>query len=424
MPGHKGVSLLGMEKYDITEIKGADSLYEACGIIERSEDIASRIFEFPTFYSTEGSSHCIRAMIYLLSLYARKKGEKPTILAARNVHKTFLSAVSLLDVEVEWLEADRDVSYLSCVLSPHTVEKVLSRVDKRPTCLYITSPDYLGNMWDIGAISKICKKYGVLLMVDNAHGAYLKLLHNGSHPIEQGADVCCDSAHKTLPCLTGGAYLHISKNADPVFENNVKDALSLFGSTSPSYLILQSLDRVNGLILNGYAKDIIDLNEECIKAKEQLKEAGYVFIGDENLKFTVDAKKYGYTGTDFADVMRKSYNIECEFSDSDYVVFMLSPLDNGLATLKSALLSVERKEAIKDTPPPIFAKKRVMSVKEATFSLSETVDVEDSEGRVLAMCTVACPPAVPILMPGEIIDDNSINAFKYYGISRVKVVLK
>ena len=424
MPGHKGVSLLGMERYDITEISGADSLYEAEGIIRKSEEIASRIFDCPTFYSTEGSSHSIRAMIYLAYLFAKKRGENLRILAQRNAHKTFLSAVALLDAEVEWLMPDGSSSYLSCKLSAEEIKKVLSRVDKRPNCLYLTSPDYLGNMVNIREIAAVCKEYGVLLIVDNAHGAYLKLLENGSHPIEQGADMCCDSAHKTLPCLTGGAYLHISKNADPVFKNNAKDALSLFGSTSPSYLILQSLDKVNGLILDGYDKRLQDFDKECFEVKEQLKAAGYVFCGEENTKFTVETKKYGYRGTDFAQIMRNNHNLECEFSDPDYAVFMLSPLDNGLNKLKDALLSVEKREAICDTPPHISLPKRAMSVRDVILSPSETVTVDMSLGRVLSVCTVSCPPAVPILMSGEIIDENCINAFRYYGIRDIKVVLE
>ena len=99
MPGHKGVDFLGYEAYDITEIDGADSLYEAQGIIKQSEDIATDIFGFRTFYSTEGSSQCIRAMLFLLSLSRTDKSTKSLILAGRNAHKTFLSAVSLLDID-------------------------------------------------------------------------------------------------------------------------------------------------------------------------------------------------------------------------------------------------------------------------------------------------------------------------------------
>ena len=100
MPGHKGVSFLGMEQLDITEIDGADSLYTADGIIQKSEENAGSLFGSHTFYSTEGCSQCIRAMLYLATLYARQQGKRPLIAAARNVHKTFLSAAALLDLDL------------------------------------------------------------------------------------------------------------------------------------------------------------------------------------------------------------------------------------------------------------------------------------------------------------------------------------
>ncbi|MBQ9131055.1 MAG: amino acid decarboxylase, partial [Clostridia bacterium] len=98
MPGHKGSPLLGMEALDITEINGADSLYEAQGIIRESEENASRLFDSPTFYSTEGSSQCIRAMLYLILLHAKATGKRPRVAAGRNSHKTFLSGIALLDM--------------------------------------------------------------------------------------------------------------------------------------------------------------------------------------------------------------------------------------------------------------------------------------------------------------------------------------
>ena len=238
MPGHKGTGPLGCEALDITEIHGADSLYEAEGIIAESEKNASRLFGCPTFYSTEGSSQCIRAMLYLVTLYARQQGiSRPLIAAGRNVHKTFLSAAALLDLDVQWLYPDADNSYLSCDITEETLESFLSCSDRLPAAIYVTSPDYLGNMLDLSKLSNLCHRHGVLLLVDNAHGAYLKFLPGSQHPMDQGVDLCCDSAHKTLPVLTGGAYLHIAVNAPGLFAEQAKSALALFGSTSPSYLI-------------------------------------------------------------------------------------------------------------------------------------------------------------------------------------------
>ncbi|MBQ8393647.1 MAG: aminotransferase class I/II-fold pyridoxal phosphate-dependent enzyme [Clostridia bacterium] len=422
MPGHKGISYLGMEKYDLTEIKGADSLFEAEGIIAESEKNASELFGADTFYSTEGSSHCIRAMLYLVTLYAKERGEKPYILATRNVHKTFLSGIALLDIEVDWLYPLGDSSYLSCIIDPTELEKVLGGVDKKPTCVYITSPDYLGNMCDIRAISRVCRKYGVLLLVDNAHGAYLKFTGCGQHPMDSGADICCDSAHKTLPSLTGGAYIHINKNADPVFKSRVRDALALFGSTSPSYLILQSLDAVNKYIEDGYQNRLWEFIRLADRKRAELTEYGYSFIGDESLKFTLDVKKFGYTGIEFADIMRKNHNIECEFCDPDYIVFMLSPDNNGLTKLSQALMSVAKGEPVLSTAPAISRGNRAVSVREAVISPWEEVPTECAKGRILAVSSVSCPPAVPILVPGEIIDDLSVDAFIYYGIKTLKVI--
>ena len=189
MPGHKGAGLLGVEQWDITEIDGADSLYEAAGIIRESEDNASALFGVPTFYSTEGSSQCIRAMVYLVALHAKKQGKQPLILAGRNAHKTFLSAVALLDVEVAWLLPREGESYLSCKVSAEDVEARLSAMSEKPTAVYLTSPDYLGNVADIAAIAEVCHRYGVLLVVDNAHGAYLKFLQPSRHPMDLGAAI-------------------------------------------------------------------------------------------------------------------------------------------------------------------------------------------------------------------------------------------
>ncbi|MBR6812647.1 MAG: PLP-dependent transferase, partial [Oscillospiraceae bacterium] len=206
MPGHKGEGPLGVEALDITEISGADSLYEAEGIIRQSEEIASEIFGCRTYYSAEGSSLAIRAMLYLALMQAKKQGRAPLVAAGRNAHKTFMSAAALLDIDIMWLWGSGE-SYLACQIEAESLDKTLSECTVLPFAVYITSPDYLGNTLDIASLAKVCRKYGVLLLVDNAHGAYLKFL--GRHPIELGANMCCDSAHKTLGVLTGGAYLHI-----------------------------------------------------------------------------------------------------------------------------------------------------------------------------------------------------------------------
>ncbi|MBQ5841515.1 MAG: amino acid decarboxylase, partial [Clostridia bacterium] len=181
MPGHKGVGPLGVEERDITEIGGADSLYEASGIIRESEKNASQLFGARTFYSTEGSSLCVRAMLYLACLHAAEEGRQPRIAAGRNAHKSFLTAAACLDFAIQWLYPSAENAYLSCPLTADDIEAVFE-AEEKPTAVYITSPDYLGNTVDVAAIAAVCRRHGALLLVDNAHGAYQKFLPNSCHP--------------------------------------------------------------------------------------------------------------------------------------------------------------------------------------------------------------------------------------------------
>ncbi len=422
MPAHKGKKILGFEKYDITEIDGADDLYSAKGIIAESEKNAGELFGADTFYSAEGSSLAIRAMLYLARSFATASGKSPTIVAARNAHRSFISAAALLNLDVRWIFGNNN-SYLSCDVTAETVEAFLAETDVKPFALYITSPDYLGNLADIAAISEVCKKADVMLLVDNAHGAYLKFLTNSLHPMDLGATMCADSAHKTLPSITGSAYLHIAKSAPEFFKENAELALSLFGSSSPSYLILQSLDRLNAYLADGFKQDLTNTINGVSELKTKLLRHGYTLIGDEQLKITLAVKPYGYTGEEFNGILQTN-DVVCEFYDADFVVLMISSKTSGkdLLRLEKTLLAIPQKDGI-ITPFPTFNKpEKVMTVRQALLSVSESVEVDNACGRVLSFATVHCPPAVPILVGGERIDENAVKAFKYYGINSCSVV--
>lgn len=422
MPGHKGSSILGLEHLDITEIDGADSLYEAEGIIRKSEENASALFGCPTCYSTEGSSQCIRAMLYLAMQYAGVRGRKPLVAAARNVHKTFLSACALLDLNVMWLYPENSTSYLSCDICPEVLDGLLRTAAQKPAAVYLTSPDYLGNVADVAGIAEVCHRYGILLLVDNAHGAYLRFLEPSLHPIDLGADLCCDSAHKTLPVLTGGAYLHISPAMMDELCAQTKNALSLFGSTSPSYLILQSLDAAN-VYLEKYREKLREYIPRIVRLKEALAKQGYCLSGGEPLKITIAAKAYGYTGKEIARYLL-NYNIVCEFADHDYLVLMVNPEigEADIKRLRDALLALPRKCSLQHFAPEFRAGEKVLSIRDAMLSPSISIPVSESEGRILAAASVGCPPAVPILVCGERIDRHTIGCFQYYGINLVTVV--
>ena len=423
MPGHKGTQLLGCERHDITEIAGADSLFEASGIILESERNAGALFGAETFYSTEGSSLCIRAMLHLIVKKGAKRGEKTLVFAGRNAHKAFLSATALLDLDVEWLYPSKESSYLSCPIDAASLDAMLKNAARKPAAVYLTSPDYLGNRADVAAIAAVCHANGVYLLVDNAHGAYLKFLPHSQHPIDLGADLCCDSAHKTLPALTGGAYLHISKHVSGLFAADAKKALALFGSTSPSYLTLQSLDAVNAYLANSYSQRLAAFTEQLAASKNRLTAVGYTLCGDEPLKLTIFAKPYGYLGTELAEMLQNQ-GIVCEFCDPEFLVLMLTPEtgETGIDRLESALCSIPKRTAITEQAPLLSIPERRLSVREAMLCDSESLPVCACLGRVLADAGVGCPPAVPIAVCGEVLDAAALAAFAYYGISHCSVV--
>ncbi len=423
MPGHKGLPLLGCEAYDITEIDGADILYHADGVIAESQENARALFGTQkTLYSAEGSSLSIRAMLYLAQLDARSCGRTSTVLAARNVHKVFLSAAALLDFPVAWL-CPEGTSLLSCPITPDVLDAALRAHSTPPAAVYVTSPDYLGHIQDIAALAHVCHRHGTLLLVDNAHGAYLHFLDTPAHPMDLLADLCCDSAHKTLPALTGAAYLHLAHTLSHETAAQAEAAMALFASTSPSYLILQSLDALNAYLGSTFRDDLRVLCEKTHAVRRTLTAHGYSLCGDEPCKLTIAPKSFGYTGDALAAILKKDRIIP-EFSDPDHLVLMITPQtsDDTLKALTNTLCRLPRRAAI-DTQPPVLPRPATHTTpRTALMSPAESVPIEECIGRILAQPTVGCPPAIPIAVTGERITEETVEAFRYWGITHVSVV--
>lgn len=415
MPGHKGVPFLGLESLDITEIEGADDLYHAHGIILESEKNASSLFGTSrTVYCTGGSTQSIQAMLFTAYQRADKKNN-PYILAGRNAHKAFIYGVAKLGVDVEWLYPQESNGICSCNITAQKIDEALSSISTKPFAVYITSPDYLGGMADIKGISEVCRKHKIPLLVDNAHGAYLAFCKENIHPISLGADMCCDSAHKTLPVLTGGSYLHCAKSDLYGFADKIKSATALFGSTSPSYLIIQSLDLCNRYIDEKIREDISFAQRKVNEIRKTMQAKGIDEISVEPLKITAR-----YPNAEYFRTM----GIEPEYADGEFVTFMASPFNSAedFEKLKEAFENIsdfkfETKQHIGFVKP-----ERAMSIREAMFAESEIIDIEKAQGRICAAPTVSCPPAIPIALSGEIITDEHIALFKAYTINRIAVV--
>lgn len=417
MPGHKGKfwihPLAECHLMDITEVKGADSLYEAEGIIAESERNAAEVFSVKhTFYSAGGSTLGIQTMLTAVV------GEKGKIVAARNAHRAFVNTCALIDADVIWVTGE-NADIISSLVTSDDIEKTLSE-EKDVSAVYITSPDYYGRIADIKGISEVCKKYDVPLIVDNAHGSQLAFLEENQHPIALGADICCDSAHKTLPVLTGGGYIHT--NSDK-YASLIKEKQSLYGSSSPSYLILASLDCCNWT-LSETGKNFMQTQSENMKKIKDRLSSAWSFIGDDVLHLTVEAYKAGLSGYDLSDRLRES-GIECEYCDEYYVTFLfaITSDEEDYDTLANAMEKIiQPRILIRKDETPFVLPEKAMRIREATFSESEKISVDNAMGRICAHNITHCPPCIPIVVAGEIVDENSINILKRYSISEINVV--
>lgn len=400
MPGGKGK----LNPFDITEISGADSLFESNGIIAESEKIAAEIFgSLKTLYSCAGATLSIQTMLALASSSGKRK-----IIAGRFSHKSLLSAAVLLDLDIDWITPPQ---FLSGRLS---AEKIGQKIDSDTAAVFVTHIDYLGGICPLAEIAAICKKHNVPLLVDNAHGAYMTLL--GLHPNKFGAAMVTDSAHKTLPTLTGAAYLHIN---DEKFLAQSKSMMSLFGSSSPSYLLLDSLDCCNAHL----AQMRNTVFEDIQALKDALVEFGYTLLESDFLRITVNTAAYGYYGFDFAQLLHER-KIECEYCDRKHVVLLFSTITtkSELECTYAAMCEIFPRSELVEAANFNLNLSKAMSIKSAFFSSKETLPVELTVDRICAEIKAPSPPCVPLVMLGEIIDKHAVEALKYYGVDEISVV--
>ena len=397
---------------DITEIEGADSLFESSGIIKASEDTAAALFGAAmTLYSCGGSTLAIQTMLALAKAYDPTKNR---VAASRYCHKSLVTACILLNLDIDWIEPD---SFLSCQITPKALRSVIT---DRTLCVFAQSIDYYGGQCDIAALSQVCKAHTLPLLVDNAHGAYRVFTHD--HPLLQGADLTADSAHKTLPCLTGGAYLHIGKAAPSFFTRRAKEMMSLFGGSSPSYLILESLDLCSKHIAleRERAENTMNL---IGRLKENLSSIGIVLRQSDPMRITVDAEKYGCSGFALSQALAES-NIICEYADQKYTVLLFSTAQppTDFPKILAAFKNIPKGTPIETPLPTLSIPQKAMSPAKAVFSPSEEIPIDNAEEKICGAITAPCPPCVPVIVPGEIFTKKEITALKMWGVKKVRVL--
>lgn len=425
MPGHKGAKSPLFDVFgkslglDVTELPETDNLFEETGAILEAERLAAEFYGTrETLFSAGGSTLCIQAMLRLVS----KGGGR--IICARNIHRSAVNTMALLGIEPVFIWPEPfEGSALPGAVTAKKVEEAASKFSDA-CAVFLTSPDYYGIISDIKGISEVCQRHNLTLIVDNAHGAHLKLLEGNLHPIDNGADMVCDSAHKTLPALTGGAFLHI--NSSRFSKEEAKRAMTLFGSTSPSYLIMLSLDIARAWAAKEGKSAFRKLAQKVADIRVLCKSIGFyspynaVF---DPVRITIDTASCGITGNSAALFMRKN-GISPEMSDERHLVLIPTPFnsDEDFERLKNALISLKPGKPI---PLKQYLPKKpecVMPIKQAVFSESIQRDIQDCVGRISAEAKCPCPPCIPLVMPGELITQEIAEALKSYGVLNIKVV--
>lgn len=431
MPGHKrNVDLLSCPNpyaLDITEIDGFDNLHHATGILKDKMELAARCFHADrTFYLVNGSSSGILIGIFS----ATKRGD--TILVARNCHRAVYHAIELRSLVPVYLMPEVDPTTGICKgISAEEVEQSLQQ-HPEIKLVVLTSPTYEGVLSDVANIALVVHRYGIPLLVDEAHGAHL-----GFHPDfyqnsnSCGADLVVQSVHKTLPSLTQTALLHC--NGTIVSVNKVKEYSAMFQTSSPSYLLMGSIDRcVNLLIEQGaelfdqYSKRLRAFYQEAKELKAiSVLNADFDYAGGNLSKIARDASKIvvltqniTMTGPQLYDILRRDYEIQPEMAAANYVLCMTSIADTGegFHKLITALKSIDQmllkqgecNNKTSRVQPIMKIPQRCMSAEQAKEAPHEQRTLPDSINKVVGDYIFLYPPGIPILVPGEIISLDEI----------------
>ena len=405
-PGHRNSPAAlpyDLFSLDYTELPDTDSLYDASGPILEAEKLAAAQFGTArTCLSAGGCTLCIQAMLRL----ALPQGGK--VLCSRVVHRSAVNAMALLGLEPVWALPQE----LSAVLASAT----------DVGAVYVTSPNYYGQLLNLAPLAAECRRKGIPLLADSAHGAHLLAAAPELHPLSQGASMTADSAHKTLGVLTGGAWLNI---ADDRYAEDAKSAMALFGSTSPSYPVMASLDLARAWMAE-HPGAFRPVTEQVAALRKLAVSRGMTLPAGpcDPARLTVCTASSGISGTQAAERMRRA-GVEPEYADRSFAVFIATPFntERDFLRLRCALetmpLPGKPLPLLPELPPLPPA---VCGLREAMLAPSESVPLESAGGRTAAEAACPCPPGVPILMPGECVTKDAAEFLRRYGFLRVKVL--
>ncbi len=446
MPGHKrntsGIDFMEKlgGKYDITEIDGFDELYEPRGILKAAMDRAAGLYHSrQSFFLVNGSTVGVLAAVRAA---ARVSGTGKIIMA-RNCHRSVYNAAELCELEAIYLQPEITPGFGFCgSIQPKSVE--IAARENPGTPVIITSPTYEGVISNISEISIICHMYGCPLLVDEAHGAHLNLSpHFNGGAVAGGADLVIQSVHKTLSGFTQSAILHL--NGSLISEADIRRELTVFQTSSPSYLLLASLDGTFDLIYKrggqlfndwkrrldrfdqrvaGIQKLKIPGHSELFECQAQTRAAGYIrrglgsteVYGYDRSKIVISCEGTDTTGVAMMQSLRKRFNLECEMASGGYCIAMTGLLDRDedMDRLSSAIciLDDETRKTVPRLPlMPVKIPTRRMDVHTALAEPFKDLSIREATGRISAEYIWAYPPGIPLVVPGEELAQELIAIF-------------
>ena len=470
MPGHKrreipdGIPGGFPDPYgiDITEIDGFDNLHHAEGILKDAMDEAAAIYGTDrSWYLVNGSTCGILSAVFATT----ENGGK--ILTARNCHKAVYHAICLNRLEAEYLYPEEITEFgINGGIRAEDVRKALEKdamhcagnsgdvrgkITKIQAVL-ITSPTYEGVVSDIRVIADVAHEYGIPLIVDEAHGAHLEYADQcHSFPksaLEYGADIVIQSLHKTLPCFTQTAILHVKGKL--VDQDRISRYLSMFQTSSPSYLFMAGMERCIRYMDGDGRNEMIRYEKRLERFMERMEGLQVLEVLDREIcgkyrtvagwdpsKIVVSTMRAeDFHGEELAETLRRKYHLEMEMTAPEYVIAMTSLMDTeeGFERLGTALLEIDgvlrrrmesgRKEkAASETPEGLESKLshpvRRMLICEAMDADTERTAFQDTVGKVSAEFVYLYPPGIPIIAPGEVFTDaivEKIMAYKAAGL--------
>lgn len=422
MPGHKGKAILGEDfrgacAIDFTELYGTGNLYDGVYPIADAEELCAKAWQVPqAFFLTGGASMGIMTMLSL----ARSRTKK--VLIDRGSHRSVYNGVALCRLENEYIYPDLIEPF--GVSAPHSAEKIdeILKNDGEIGAVLITCPTYYGICSNIEKIAEVCHRNNAYLLVDEAHGAHFPFTSGKKCAVALGADLAVCSAHKTLPAL-GQAALLLSNGA--FSPDEIRRATAVFGTSSPSYQIMASIDLARDFMENEGRAICEKHTKTLIQIRNEINERGvFKALYTENydpLRLCTMTSCAGISGYAAAQILEDEFKIVCEMADERQVLFIITAADKieELISLNQALKKLEERagKPIKGAAPPSARAEVKLKLCDTLCIRAEQIAMKNSFGRIAANNICPYPPGIPVIAAGEVIDEDSLEYLYHNGFS-------